>query len=89
MKSIAVLIHARTKSTRCPNKHLREFGETTLIDIALSKLGKLKNIEEKYLAVHEEFTCEELLADHATCIKSFRSLFVRQRFIVGNNRISI
>tara|TARA_E500000318_G_scaffold112057_1_gene133766 strand:+ start:20176 stop:20838 length:663 start_codon:yes stop_codon:yes gene_type:complete len=54
MKSIAVLIHARTKSTRCPNKHLREFGETTLIDIALSKLGKLKNIEEKYLAVHEQ-----------------------------------
>lgn len=55
MKSIAVIIHARTKSTRCPNKHLRDLGGgNTLIDIAIDKVSKLQNVEEKYLAVHED-----------------------------------
>ena len=35
MKTIAGIIHARKDSTRCPNKHLRPLGDTTLIDIAL------------------------------------------------------
>lgn len=55
MKSIAVIIHARTNSTRCANKHLRDLGDgTTLIDIAVKNVEKLKNVEEKYLAVHEK-----------------------------------
>jgi len=55
MKTIAVIIHARQKSTRCPNKHLRDLGDgTTLIDIALQNLSKLQGVEEKYLAVHEK-----------------------------------
>lgn len=54
MKSIAVVIHARTTSTRVPNKHLRDLGDgNTLIDIAIDNVNKLKNVEEKYLAVNE------------------------------------
>ena len=37
MKSIAVIIHARKTSTRCPNKHLRDLNGTTLIDMAINK----------------------------------------------------
>ena len=48
MKTIAGIIHARKQSTRCPNKHLRPLGNTTLIDIALDKLSKL-DLDEKYL----------------------------------------
>ena len=52
MKTIAGIIHARKDSTRCPNKHLRQLGNTTLIDVALEKLSKL-NVDEKYLAVYD------------------------------------
>ena len=53
MKTIAGIIHARKDSTRCPNKHLRPLGDTTLIDIALDKLSKL-SLDEKYLAVYDQ-----------------------------------
>ena len=55
MKSIAVIIHARKQSTRCPNKHLRNLGDgTTLLDIALKNVSLLQNVEEKYLAVYDD-----------------------------------
>jgi CMP-N-acetylneuraminic acid synthetase len=53
MKTIAAIVHARKTSTRCPNKHLRPFGNTTLIDIALDNLSKL-DVDEKYLAVYDQ-----------------------------------
>ena len=53
MKTIAGIIHARKQSTRCPNKHLRPLGNTTLIDVALDKWSKL-DLDEKYLAVHDQ-----------------------------------
>lgn len=52
-KSIAIIIHARVQSTRCPNKHLRDIGGTTLIDIAIDNVSKLTNVEEKYLAAYD------------------------------------
>ena len=53
MKTLAGIIHARKDSTRCPNKHLRDLGGTTLIDIALENLSKL-DVDEKYLAVYDQ-----------------------------------
>ena len=47
-KSIAVIIHARRQSTRCPDKHLRDLGDgNTLIDITIENVQNLKNVEEK------------------------------------------
>lgn len=56
MKTLAVIIHARMKSTRCPEKHLRPINERgdTLLTIALNNVSKLSNVEEKYLAAHEQ-----------------------------------
>lgn len=54
MKKLAVIIHARKQSTRCPNKHLRPLGNTTLIDIAIDNVSKLQNVEEKYLAAYDD-----------------------------------
>lgn len=55
MKTLAVVIHARLESTRCPNKHLRDLGDgNTLIDIALQNISKFINVEEKYLAVYDQ-----------------------------------
>ena len=54
MKTISAIIHARTQSTRCPNKHLRDYGDgNTLIDTALQNLSKL-NVDKKYLAVYDQ-----------------------------------
>ena len=51
MKSIAVIIHARMKSTRCPQKHLRDLGDgNTILDIALHKVSDLKNLKVKPLS---------------------------------------
>ena len=49
MKTIAGIIHARKDSTRCPNKHLRPLGNTTLIDVALDKLSQLNLDEKKFI----------------------------------------
>jgi len=55
MKTLAIVIHARLESTRCPNKHLRDLGDgNTLIDIALQNISKFTNVEEKYLAVYDQ-----------------------------------
>lgn len=53
-KSIAIIIHARKQSTRCPNKHLRDIGGTTLIDIAIQNVSRLVNVEETYLAAYDK-----------------------------------
>jgi spore coat polysaccharide biosynthesis protein SpsF (cytidylyltransferase family) len=45
MKSIAIIIHARRQSTRCPDKHLRDLGDgNTLIDIAIDNVSKLNTV---------------------------------------------
>ena len=54
MKTLAVVLHARKDSTRCPNKHLRDIGGTTMIDIAINKVSQLKNVEEVYLAAFDQ-----------------------------------
>ncbi len=54
MKSISVLINARTQSTRVPNKLLRSFANSCLLQIALEKLDKLNFFDHRYLAVAEE-----------------------------------
>ena len=63
MKKVAIVINARIQSTRCPNKHIRDIGGTTLIDIAISNLTKLKNVHKKYLAAHDEVLKESIYGD--------------------------
>ena len=55
-KSLALIIHARQKSTRCPNKHLRPIGNygDTLLSMSLTTVRDLENVDEKYLAAHEQ-----------------------------------
>lgn len=53
MRKIAAVINARLQSTRVPNKVIRPFGDTTLLDIALKKLIDI-NADEKYLAACED-----------------------------------
>lgn len=54
MKTISVVINARTQSTRVPQKLTRPFAGTSLIEIALSKLDKMDFFKHRYLAVAEE-----------------------------------
>lgn len=54
MTTFAGVIMARTQSTRVPEKAIRNFGNTTLIDIALSKLSKMSFLDYRYLAVAED-----------------------------------
>ena len=54
MKSISAVINARTQSTRVPNKLMRNFHNTTLIEIALNKLNNMDFFENRFLAVAEQ-----------------------------------
>ena len=45
LSEIAVVMTVRKKSTRCKNKLLRDYAETTLFDIALDKISGLKEYE--------------------------------------------
>ena len=57
MKSIALVVNARLDSTRVPNKMIRPFAGTTLIDIALNKLNVLSQLnifDGPYLAAYDK-----------------------------------
>ena len=54
MKSISVVINARLASTRVPQKLIRPFAGTTLIEIALAKLNEMDFFEHRYLGVAED-----------------------------------
>ena len=78
MKNIAIVINARLQSTRCPKKHIRDLGGTTLIDECLKKVESLQGVEEKYLATVEEeliaklgsyFTINHLSRQHESITK--------------------
>jgi len=74
MKSIAVIIHARTQSTRCPNKLLRDLGDgNTLIDIAINNINKL-NVDEKYLAVGEKELSDRVIGDVKVLNRNYDSI---------------
>ena len=74
MKTLATIIHARTQSTRCPNKHLRDYGDgNTLIDTAINNLSKL-NVDEKYLAVGEDKLSERVKGDVKILHREFDSV---------------
>src|SRR5687768_6156518 len=51
--TIAALINARLLSSRLPNKLVLPFAGSTLIDIALEKLGAADFFTERYLAAAE------------------------------------
>ena len=74
MKSLAVIIHARTQSTRCPNKHLRDYGDgNTLIDTAINNLSSLV-VDEKYLAVGEKILSNRVKGDIKILHRDFDSV---------------
>jgi CMP-N-acetylneuraminic acid synthetase len=56
MDKICIIIQARLGSTRVPNKMRREFGNSTLLDITLSKLQKSKVIKKEnvYVSLYED-----------------------------------
>ena len=60
LDDIAVIVQARLESERVPNKMIRPFAGTTLLDIAVTKMttSTVLGAEQLYLAVHEP----ELLA---------------------------
>jgi spore coat polysaccharide biosynthesis protein SpsF (cytidylyltransferase family) len=53
-KSICLVINARTQSTRIPKKLVRDFGDTTLLDIALRRLLLMKEYPCFLAAIDEE-----------------------------------
>lgn len=77
MKSITVVTNARLGSTRVPQKLVRPFADSSLIEIALSKLDKMDFFEHRYLAVAEKELIElgnkykniEILERDAAAIK--------------------
>lgn len=56
IKDICILIQARLDSQRVPNKMLRPFNDTTLVDLLLSKLTSSKIIPKQniYFSVFED-----------------------------------
>jgi len=56
IKDIAIIVQARLSSERVPQKMIKPFAGTTLIDIFLEKVKKSKKINPAnfYLSVHEE-----------------------------------
>ena len=56
MATISGLINARLRSTRLPQKLIRPFAGTTLIDIALEKLNQMDFFEHRYFGAEDELT---------------------------------
>jgi CMP-N-acetylneuraminic acid synthetase len=45
MKSVTAIIPVRSGSVRCPHKNLRSFSDTSLLELKISQLKKVKNID--------------------------------------------
>lgn len=53
---VCLIIQARTSSERCPNKMLKPFADTNLLDIALEKITQIKSLDCKtnfFLSAYE------------------------------------
>ena len=59
MVTITAMIMGRTLSTRVPRKLIRDFGGTTILDIALEKLNRMDFVDSRYLAVAEDELAEK------------------------------
>ena len=57
-KDLSIFLNVRKHSTRCPNKMLRPFAGTTLLNICLEKIDKL-GWHSIYYGAHEEELLEE------------------------------
>lgn len=57
MRSIALFLNVRKDSQRCPDKMLRPFAGTTLVDICLEKVNRIDI--KKYFGAHEEGLIEK------------------------------
>ena len=75
MKIIAVG-QARLNSTRCKRKMLRPFANTTLVELAVKRLGNVKNFDGVYFGAHED----ELLE------VTPKNLRLRKRFLIPHER---
>lgn len=53
-EKFAAVIQARLRSQRCPNKMIRPFANTTLLDIALEKFAAESSYYSFYFAAYEE-----------------------------------
>lgn len=53
MKIIAVG-QARLNSTRCKRKMIRPFSNTTLVELAVKRLGNVQNFDEVYFGAYED-----------------------------------
>lgn len=54
MKNISIVFNARLSSSRVPNKLLKPFANSTLFEIALEKLSKVKFVENIYVGIGDE-----------------------------------
>ena len=57
-KDLSIFLNVRKHSTRCPDKMLRSFAKTTLIDICLEKVDKLE-WPSIYYGAHDEELLEK------------------------------
>jgi len=57
-EDIGIFTQARKSSRRCPNKLLRQFGDSTLIDISLNKLNSIRDYNVYFGAAENEFLCK-------------------------------
>ena len=68
MKTISIVINARVESSRVDRKMIRPFGGSTLLDVALSKLSKIEDInvylaaaEDEIFSIHKKYNNINLL----------------------------
>ena len=45
---------ARKSSSRCKNKMLRQFGETSLVEIAVKRIANLTALDNAYFGAYDE-----------------------------------
>lgn len=67
-RSITLFINARKQSSRCKNKLLRPYSNTTLFEIALNKMSYIF-VDEKFICANDE---EFFSFDHSSDIKHFK-----------------
>lgn len=53
-RNVDIVVNVRLSSSRCPEKIVKSFGNSTLLDIAIDKLLSIQNASNKYIAAGDK-----------------------------------
>lgn len=67
-RDVDIVVNVRLASSRCPNKIIRNFAGTCLLNLAMQKISEIKNATNKYIAAGDDEIINQVKANKKICL---------------------